>query len=135
MLPTMWAAFEAPFSTVAGNALKKYWNNKRARRSTLKTLLADERFAPPPKMGELYDVHELLGRGSFAIVRRVTLKESGAEFAAKFITTISDGWKQGAASKKLGQNRSGCLTKQFRLFRQTRQLRQFRQRNRRLSFR
>jgi len=106
--PTKASFIASPLKRVS--LLKKYWNNKRARRSTLKTLLADERFAPPPKMGELYDVHELLGRGSFAIVRRVTLKESGAEFAAKFITTISDGWKQGAASKKLGQNRSGCLT-------------------------
>ena len=106
--PTKASFIASPLKRVS--LLKKYWNDKRARRSTLKTLLADERFAPPPKTGELYDVHELLGRGSFAIVRRVTLKESGAEFAAKFITTISDGWKQGAASKKLGQNRSGCLT-------------------------
>ena len=36
----MWAAFEAPFSTVAGNALKKYWNNNFVAESVMADWLA-----------------------------------------------------------------------------------------------
>ncbi len=39
------------------------------------------------KFDEHYDLHNILGKGAFSIVRRCTEKETGNEYAAKIVKT------------------------------------------------
>ncbi|XP_069047289.1 obscurin-like isoform X2 [Lepisosteus oculatus] len=69
------------------------------------------------KLHSLYEVHEEIGRGSFAFVRRAKCKGSGESCAAKFIPLISSNKAQALRERsvlsQLSHPRLACLLDSF----------------------